>query len=349
MDNVMMVAGLFAFAAILVCTLFLLRSYIVMRVRAMIFLLLLFFTLIGWALSDVLFAATGEKVFDVIDDIIGPASMFSGLLFSLEIYKRIRLIEAIGAVLCGIMIGIATIILIAPESEEVGYWIFTFPEFALFILLCVVTFTVSFKMFKKSKLMEFPLAIPLFFTSAAVMGYVGAIISIFVDIFWGIAYTYNIFAAAGSVLFTILLIKYPYSAYILPVHAERLLVFSKGGIPLYSQDIIRVKAKYDEAFTSSALSGIISLLTELLETKEIRVITMHGKDIQIAMGNATIGIIIVENYDKQVQSALEAFVSRFESAFKDKLDKNISSVNEYREGARKIFNTVFATLMPRAE
>ncbi|MFW9993311.1 MAG: hypothetical protein ACFFD4_14805 [Candidatus Odinarchaeota archaeon] len=163
---------------------------------------------------------------------------------------------------------------------------------------------------------------------AAVMGIINAI-------FEGIGVNYVIpglvtfLVAMGAITLTIMFVKEPRLAFILPFKALKLTVVDKSGLPLFnyswnpSEDII------DESLFSGMLQAVSSFVAESVKKGAIREIHLEDAIILFKPSNdfSFVSVLLTTRSSRSLRSALATFTNKFMHRFSDVLQLPVNTEN----------------------
>ena len=132
-----------------------------------------------------------------------------------------------------------------------------------------------------------------------------------------------IFVVIGFAIVASAYLRSPIQIYFAPVSAYRLLVMNNHGIPLLTHDFCEFGEKaliMDSSLISGALSGVISILKETLDSDSTpTVIHLDDRILLIEKTDSAIYALITDSDSMVLRSALKDFGKEFEKAFKETL------------------------------
>lgn len=106
----------------------------------------------------------------------------------------------------------------------------------------------------------------------------------------------------------------PFSEFDWQEKIEELFIIDRGGICLYSRDFVK-KTVYDENLTSAAISGIDTMLQELMDAKGISVIKKKGQIVIIYPSNLVSGVLFSSEDLNMAKFFLKELVEKFETIY----------------------------------
>ena len=132
-----------------------------------------------------------------------------------------------------------------------------------------------------------------------------------------------IFVVIGFAIVASAYLRSPIQIYFAPVSAYRLLVMNNHGIPLLTHDFCEFGEKaliMDSSLISDALSGVISILKETLNSESTpTVIHLDDRTLLIEKTDSALYALITDSDSMVLRSALKDFGKEFEKAFKETL------------------------------
>ncbi|MCG3252592.1 MAG: hypothetical protein KAX09_01985, partial [Candidatus Heimdallarchaeota archaeon] len=132
-----------------------------------------------------------------------------------------------------------------------------------------------------------------------------------------------IFVVIGFAIVASAYLRSPIQIYFAPVSAYRLLVMNNHGIPLLTHDFCEFGEKaliMDSSLISGALSGVISILKETLNSESTpTVIHLDDRTLLIEKTDSALYALITDSDSMVLRSALKDFGKEFEKAFKETL------------------------------
>ena len=132
-----------------------------------------------------------------------------------------------------------------------------------------------------------------------------------------------IFVVIGFAIVASAYLRSPIQIYFAPVSAYRLLVMNNHGIPLLTHDFCEFGEKaliMDSSLISGALSGVISILKETLDSDSTpTVIHLDDRTLLIEKTDSALYALITDSDSMVLRSALKDFGKEFEKAFKETL------------------------------
>ncbi|MCK5297692.1 MAG: hypothetical protein KAJ76_02215 [Candidatus Heimdallarchaeota archaeon] len=132
-----------------------------------------------------------------------------------------------------------------------------------------------------------------------------------------------IFVVIGFAIVASAYLRSPIQIYFAPVSAYRLLVMNNHGIPLLTHDFCDFGEKafiMDSSLISGALSGVISILKETLDSDSTpTVIHLDDRILLIEKTDSALYALITDSDSMVLRSALKDFGKEFEKAFKETL------------------------------
>lgn len=132
-----------------------------------------------------------------------------------------------------------------------------------------------------------------------------------------------IFVVIGFAILASAYLRSPIQIYFAPVSAYRLLVMNNHGIPLLTHDFCEFGEKaliMDSSLISGALSGVISILKETLDSDSTpTVIHLDDRILLIEKTDSALYALITDSDSMVLRSALKDFGKEFEKAFKETL------------------------------
>ena len=132
-----------------------------------------------------------------------------------------------------------------------------------------------------------------------------------------------IFVVIGFAIIASAYLRSPIQIYFAPVSAYRLLVMNNHGIPLLTHDFCDFGEKafiMDSSLISGALSGVISILKETLDSDSTpTVIHLDDRILLIEKTDSALYALITDSDSMVLRSALKDFGKEFEKAFKETL------------------------------
>ncbi|TET29442.1 MAG: hypothetical protein E3J70_06725 [Candidatus Heimdallarchaeota archaeon] len=132
-----------------------------------------------------------------------------------------------------------------------------------------------------------------------------------------------IFVVIGFAIVASAYLRSPIQIYFAPVSAYRLLVMNNDGIPLLTHDFCEMGEEaliMDSTLISGALSGIVNILSETLDSESIPTL-IHFEDrvLLLEKTESALYALITDSNSMVLRSALKDFGNEFEKAFKETL------------------------------
>jgi len=132
-----------------------------------------------------------------------------------------------------------------------------------------------------------------------------------------------IFVVIGFAIVASAYLHSPIQIYFAPVSAYRLLVMNNDGIPLLTHDFCEMGEEaliMDSTLISGALSGIINILSETLDSESIPTfIHLEDRVLLLEKTESALYALITDSNSMVLRSALKDFGNEFEKAFKETL------------------------------
>ena len=157
-----------------------------------------------------------------------------------------------------------------------------------------------------------------------------------------------IFIVIGFALVAIAYLKSPIQIYFAPVIAQRLIVINNHGIPLLTHDFCEPSEKaltMDSTLISGALSGIVNILQEALESDSIpTMLKLEDRVLLLEKSNSALYALIVDDESMVLRSALKDFAKEFEKAFKHIL-KDWKGLTDLFDDAYKLITEDFSFIL----
>lgn len=157
-----------------------------------------------------------------------------------------------------------------------------------------------------------------------------------------------IFVVIGFGIVALAYLRSPTQIYFAPTSAYHLLVIDNNGVPLLSHNFFEGGEEaltLDSALISGALSGIISLLKEALESDSPPKIIHFGDRLLLLEKTESALFCVIADQDSMVlRAALRDFAREFETKFKKVIEEWEGLVNDFDE-AYQLIQEDFAFLL----
>jgi len=149
-----------------------------------------------------------------------------------------------------------------------------------------------------------------------------------------------IFVVIGFAIVASAYLRSPIQIYFVPVTAYRLMVMNNDGIPLLTHDFCEPGEEaliMDSTLISGALSGIVNILREALDSESTpTIINLQERVLLLEKTDSALYALITDSNSMVLRSALKDFGKEFEKAFKETL-KNW-------KGLTDVFNDAYALI-----
>ncbi|MEA2070817.1 MAG: hypothetical protein U9O98_05945 [Asgard group archaeon] len=156
-----------------------------------------------------------------------------------------------------------------------------------------------------------------------------------------------IFVVAGFTIVAFAYLRSPIQIYFAPITAYRLLIMNNDGIPLLSHDFCQIEDDtvfLDSSLISSALSGVVGILQETLDSDYIpNTIELEDKVLLLEKSHLVLAAIIADSDSMVLRAALKDFTREFETRFGKKLRNWNGLVDDFKE-AKSLITEDFAFL-----
>ncbi|NHJ46702.1 MAG: hypothetical protein FK733_02830 [Asgard group archaeon] len=335
--------------AIICCVviLFLLSlNYLINRFLPSLLLIIFFGGILLWAVTklvSVLLPSTSNTTFVLIWKIGSLSILILSLLVisyfrDLLIYATLSIPSVIISFLSGITLatlwfgGFASVEYTTEAgwntSYDAGSHNYTFYVILLSYLAIVYIFMfiMMFRGLRKASVKKQKVQLSLIITGLAIAAIGGTIVNFLLNLvesFESLGDFDLVFVVIGFTIVASAYLRSPIQIYFAPVSAYRLIVINNDGIPLLTHDFCEMGEEalsMDSTLISGALSGIVNLLKETMDSESIpRFIHLEDRVLLLEKTESALYALIADSNSMALRSALKDFGNEFEKEFKEKL------------------------------
>jgi len=130
-------------------------------------------------------------------------------------------------------------------------------------------------------------------------------------------------------------LRSPIQIYFAPVSAYRLLVMNNNGIPLLTHDFCEMGEEaliMDSTLISGALSGIVNILSETLDSESIpTLIHLEDRVLLLEKTESALYALITDSNSMVLRSALKDFGNEFEKAYKETIKNWVGLTDAFKD------------------
>lgn len=144
-----------------------------------------------------------------------------------------------------------------------------------------------------------------------------------------------IFVVIGFAIVASAYLRSPIQIYFAPVSAYRLLVMNNDGIPLLTHDFCEMGEEaliMDSTLISGALSGIVNILSETLDSESIPTfIHLEDRVLLLEKTESALYALITDSNSMVLRSALKDFGNEFEKAYKETIKNWVGLTDAFKD------------------
>ncbi|MBD3192435.1 MAG: hypothetical protein GF308_17480 [Candidatus Heimdallarchaeota archaeon] len=352
----------------LVCCLiilfFLSMNYLVNRFLPSLLFIFFFLGITFWSVTklvSVLLPQTTDSTFVLIWKMASLSLLILSLLIitfyrDLVMYSALSLPSVFAAFFAGITLGSLWFgNFVEVNYSATGGWNTNYEKSFYLILLVylvlvyVLMFIMLFRGLQKAQNQQQRQQIWFIILGLAIASIGGTAVNFLLNLFFpNLGDLDLIFVVIGFGIVALAYLKSPTQIYFAPISAYYLLVIDNNGVPLLSHNFFEGGEEaltLDSALISGALSGIISLLKEALESKHTpNIVHFRDRILLLEKTESALFCVIADRDSMVLRSALKDFAREFELKFKDVLKDWQGLVNDFDE-AYHLIQEDFAFLL----
>lgn len=206
------------------------------------------------------------------------------------------------------------------------------------IVVYLFLFIMFFKGLRKATIKKQKQQIGLIITGLAIAALGGTalnyILNLF-EVFQSFGDLDIIFVVIGFAIVASAYLRSPIQIYFAPVSAYRLLVMNNNGIPLLTHDFCEMGEEaliMDSALISGALSGIVNILSETLDSESIpTLIHLEDRVLLLEKTESALYALITDSNSMVLRSALKDFGNEFEKAYKETIKNWVGLTDAFKD------------------